>query len=174
MDITLTSARLMTLFGQTLSDIARQIFPDCSEAEQLRLIDGCCQAEHEALLKKCAPLYEDLEKMLQIMYKKCPLYIVSNSQSGYIEVFLQTSGLEKYFKGYLCNGDTGLDKGSNIRKLADTYDLKSPVYVGDTFGDYQACQKANVPFIFAEYGFGEVPKPDARICKPMDLVNISL
>ena len=48
MDITLTSARLMTLFGQTLSDIARQIFPDCSEAEQLRLIDGCCQAEHEA------------------------------------------------------------------------------------------------------------------------------
>ena len=129
MDITLTSARLMTLFGQTLSDIARQIFPDCSEAEQLRLIDGCCQAEHEALLKKCAPLYEDLEKMLQIMYKKCPLYIVSNSQSGYIEVFLQTSGLEKYFKGHLCNGDTGLDKGSNIRKLADTYDLKSPVYV---------------------------------------------
>ena len=86
MDITLTSARLMTLFGQTLSDIARQIFPDCSEAEQLRLIDGCCQAEHEALLKKCAPLYEDLEKMLQIMYKKYPLYIVSNSQSGYIEV----------------------------------------------------------------------------------------
>ena len=76
MDITLTSARLMTLFGQTLSDIARQIFPDCSEAEQLRLIDGCCQAEHEALLKKCAPLYEDLEKMLQIMYKKYPLYIV--------------------------------------------------------------------------------------------------
>ena len=129
MDITLTSARLMTLFGQTLSDIARQIFPDCSEAEQLRLIDGCCQAEHEALLKKCAPLYEDLEKMLQIMYKKYPLYIVSNSQSGYIEVFLQTSGLEKYFKGHLCNGDTGLDKGSNIRKLADTYDLKSPVYV---------------------------------------------
>lgn len=174
MDITLTSARLMTLFGQTLSDIARQIFPDCSEAEQLRLIDGCCQAEHEALLKKCAPLYEDLEKMLQIMYKKYPLYIVSNSQSGYIEVFLQTSGLEKYFKGHLCNGDTGLDKGSNIRKLADTYDLKSPVYVGDTFGDYQACQKANVPFIFAEYGFGKVPKPDARICKPMDLVNISL
>ena len=50
MDITLTSARLMTLFGQTLSDIARQIFPDCSEAEQLRLIDGCCQAEHEAVL----------------------------------------------------------------------------------------------------------------------------
>lgn len=174
MDISLSSARLMTLFGQPLSDIARQIFPEFPEAEQLRLIDGCCQAEHVALLKKCAPLYEDLEKMLQIMYKKYPLYIVSNSQSGYIEVFLKTSRLGKYFKGHLCNGDTGLDKGSNIRQLSDTYSLKAPVYVGDTLGDYQACQKAGVPFIFAEYGFGEVPTPDARISKPMDLVNITL
>ena len=32
--------------------------------------------------------------------------------------------------------------------------LKNPVYVGDTQGDYEACQKAGVPFIFAEYGFG--------------------
>ncbi len=56
MDITLTSARLNSHFGQTLSDIARQIFPDCSEAEQLRLIDGCCQAEHRALLKNVPPL----------------------------------------------------------------------------------------------------------------------
>ncbi|MBU5480049.1 HAD family hydrolase [Blautia sp. MSJ-19] len=174
LDITLTSARLMTLFGQPLSDIARQIFPDFPESEQLRLIDGCCQAEHDALLKECAPLYEDLEKMLQIMSQKYPLYIVSNSQSGYIEVFLQTSGLGKYFKGHLCNGDTGLDKGSNIRRIADTYSLKAPVYVGDTLGDYQACQKAGVPFILAEYGFGEVSDPDARISKPMDLVKISL
>ena len=174
MDITLTAAQLMKLFGQPLADIARQIFPDFPEAEQLRLIDGCCQAEHAALLKECAPLYKDLEKMLQIMSQKYPLYIVSNSQSGYIEVFLKTSGLGKYFKGHLCNGDTGLDKGSNIRQLADTYSLKAPVYVGDTFGDYQACLKAGVPFILADYGFGEVPAPDARILKPMDLVNIEL
>lgn len=173
MDITLTSARLMTLFGQPLADIARQIFPDFSEAEQIRLIDGCCQAEHEALLKECAPLYEDLEKMLQIMSQKYPLYIVSNSQSGYIEVFLQSSGLGRYFKGHLCNGDTGLDKGSNICKIADMYHLKSPVYVGDTLGDYQACQKAKVPFVLAEYGFGEAPEADARIFKPMDLIHIS-
>lgn len=174
MDITLTASQLMKLFGQTLADIARQIFPDFTKAEQLRLIDGCCQAEHDALLRECAPLYEDLEKMLQIMSQKYPLYIVSNSQSGYIEVFLNASGLGKYFKGHLCNGDTGLDKGSNIRQIADTYNLKSPVYVGDTLGDYQACQKAGVPFILAEYGFGDAPMPDARISKPMDLVNISL
>ncbi|MFR7899958.1 MAG: hypothetical protein ACLU6Y_09110 [Ruminococcus sp.] len=35
-----------------------------------------------------------------------------------------------------------------------TFDLKDPVYVGDTLGDFNACRKADIPFIFAEYGFG--------------------
>ena len=173
-DLTITAGQLKTLFGKPLAEIAALVFPEYPENEQLRLIDGCCEAEHALLHITGAPLYEDLEKALQILSAQYPLYIVSNSQCGYIELFLEKTGFAKYFQGHLCNGDTGLDKGSNIRKLADTYDLKSPVYVGDTFGDYQACQKANVPFIFAEYGFGEVPKPDAHIRKPMDLVNISL
>mgnify|MGYP000700414525 CR=1 FL=1 len=61
-----------------------------------------------------------------------------------------------------------------ILKLMEKNNLTSPVYVGDTQGDADSCKKAGIPFIFAEYGFGEVPKPDARICKPMDLINISL
>jgi len=32
------------------------------------------------------------------------------------------------------------------------------VYVGDTMGDYDAAAKADVPFIFADYGFGLVEK----------------
>lgn len=101
-----------------LPGIARQLFPDLSEAEQLRIIDGCCQAEHEALLKKCAPLYEGLEHTLQELGKKYPLFIVSNCQAGYIEVFLKATGFGHYFKGHLCPGDTGLAKAANIRKIA--------------------------------------------------------
>lgn len=100
----LTSQRLMSLFGQLLPDIARQLFPDLSEAEQLRIIDGCCQAEHEALLKKCAPLYEGLEHTLQELGKKYPLFIVSNCQAGYIEVFLKATGFGHYFKGSSVSG----------------------------------------------------------------------
>ena len=59
MDTDVSSARLMGLFGQLLPDIAKALFPELPEAEQLRIIDGCCQAEHEALLRKCAPLYPD-------------------------------------------------------------------------------------------------------------------
>ena len=50
--------------------------------------------------------------------------------------------------------------------------MKSPVYVGDTMGDFLSCRKAGVPFVFASYGFGDVPEPDEIIRKPMDLVDL--
>ena len=126
-ELPLTAEIIASMFGQPLPDIAKQIFPDASREEQLRLIDRCCNAEHEALLKECAPLYEDLEKALQLLAEKYPLYIVSNCEAGYIEVFLEATGFGKYFKGHLCNGDNNLDKGSNISLIARTYDMKSTI-----------------------------------------------
>ena len=172
MDTDVSSARLMGLFGQLLPDIARALFPELSEAEQLRIIDGCCQAEHESLLRKCAPLYPDLEKSLKIISSRFPLFIVSNCQAGYIEVFLKSTGFGHYFKGHLCPGDTGMAKAENIMKIREDNNLSDPVYIGDTIGDFNACRKAGVPFIFAEYGFGQVDKPDYRITRPFDLTEI--
>lgn len=174
MDIEISAKRLMSLFGQLLPDIAKALFPDLPESEQLRIIDGCCQAEHDALSAQCAPLYEGLEDTLKALSKKYPLFIVSNCQAGYIEVFLKATGFSRYFKGHLCPGDTGLAKAENIMKIAQNYHLTAPVYVGDTMGDYLACQKAGVPFIFAAYGFGEVSEPYAAIQKPADLIPLCL
>lgn len=171
MDMTITAERLQSLFGMLLSDIAKVIFAEYPEAEQLRLIDACNHAEHLALEKNCAPLYEDLEKTLQILSQKYPLFIVSNCEAGYIEVFLKATGFGHYFKGHLCPGDTGNAKAANIRQIMRDYDLQNTVYVGDTMGDFKACQDAGVPFIFASYGFGDVPAPYATITKPMDLVD---
>ena len=66
------------------------------------------------------------------------------------------------------------DKGniSNISLIARTYDMKSPVYVGDTMGDFLSCRKAGVPFVFASYGFGQVDTPDYVIEKPADLLKL--
>ena len=40
--------------------------------------------------------------------------------------------------------------------IINDHNLKAPVYVGDTKGDYDSATKAGVPFIFADYGFGVV------------------
>lgn len=174
MNMEITAERLMSLFGQLLPDIARALFPELPESEQLRIIDGCCQAEHDALTAQCAPLYEGLEDTLKALSEVYPLFIVSNCQAGYIEVFLKATGFGKYFRGHLCPGDTGMAKAENIIKISRDHHLTDPVYVGDTLGDYRACQKAGVPFIFAAYGFGEVSDPYAVIKKPADLLPLCL
>ena len=171
-DIRVTADQLKGLFGRLLPDIAKALFPELPESEQLRIIDGCCQAEHEALLRKCAPLYPQLAETLDTLSHRFPLFIVSNCQAGYIEVFLKATGFGHYFKGHLCPGDTGMAKADNIMKIRDDFNLKDPVYVGDTLGDFNACRKARVPFIFAEYGFGAVEDPDYRISAPADLMEV--
>ena len=45
-------------------------------------------------------------------------------------------------------------------------------YAPGTQENLEACRKAGVPFVLAEYGFGEVPEPDMRISKPMDLITL--
>lgn len=171
-EITITAKRLKSLFGQLLIDIAKQLLPSHTLQEQEMMIEGCCEAEHEALLKEPAPLYPHLEETLEALSRKYPLYIVSNCQAGYIEVFLKATGLSRYFSGHLCPGDTGVAKAENLTLLAQKYHLQSPVYVGDTMGDFTACEKAGIPFIFAAYGFGDVPAPYARIESPLDLLTL--
>ncbi|MBQ0001337.1 MAG: HAD family hydrolase [Clostridiales bacterium] len=171
-DIEVTSERLQSLFGKLLSDIAAVIFADYPKEEQLRLVDACCEAEHRALEKECAPLYEDLEEALKQLSARYTLFIVSNCEAGYIETFLKATGFDPYFTGHLCPGDTGNAKAENILQVVRENDLKAPIYVGDTLGDFNACEKAGVPFIFASYGFGRVENPYAVIRKPMDLLDI--
>ena len=170
----ITSARLHQLFGQTLPDIARQLFPGETTERQLELIDLCCEEEHRMLLKTPAPTYPGLKDTLKVLSKTYPLYIVSNCEAGYIETFLKTTGLGSYFQGHLCPGDTGNAKAANIRQIVQDYNLKEPVYVGDTAGDYRACQEAGVPFVFASYGFGQVDTPDYTIEKLKDLIDLTV
>ena len=56
-----------------------------------------------------------------------------------------------------------MEKGKNIMKICRDYKLKAPVYVGDTMGDYNACLEAEVPFIWAAYGFGTPEGFDHKI-----------
>lgn len=168
----LTGTTLKGLFGRLLPDIAAVIFAKYPKNRQLELIDLCCAEEHRELLAHPAPVYETLTETLQLLSKRYPLFIVSNCQAGYIEVFLEATGLGSYFKDHLCPGDTGQAKAENITAIIKKHNLKCPVYVGDTSGDQTACRTAGVPFVFASYGFGTVQNPDYRIHRPKDLVEL--
>ena len=165
----LTGAVLKGLFGRLLPDIAAVIFHEYPKERQLELIEACCAKEHEALLATPAPVYPGLVDALSILSRHYPLYIVSNCQAGYIEVFLEATGLGHYFKGHLCPGDTGKAKADNIRTIIEQNHLQHAVYVYDTDGDWQGRYTSTESVYIHTAWFGQTENPDYTITSPMDL-----
>ena len=160
LDLTITENALQQVFGKTMTEIADTLFSRLPEKERMKLLEVCFQYENRYL------------ETLSILSKKYPLFIVSNCQQGYIEVLLRTCSLEPFIKDHLCFGETQTSKGQTILTLMKRNGLKNPVYVGDTRGDADACAEAGIPFIFAGYGFGDVPDAKMRISKFTDLKDL--
>lgn len=134
-------------------------FPHENETEGMRLFQACVRGEISYLSKHPGELYPKERETLAILSQEYPLYIVSNSDKGYVENFLSACHMEPYFKGHVCAGDTGLDKWQNILYLKKNENVDKVIYLGDTLKDKKECEKAKVPFIHAKYGFGQF-EPD--------------
>lgn len=151
------------VMGKTMDKIAEALFPELSEEPRLALLEKCCDDENAYLREHGGVLYPELEETLAELKKKYHLYIVSNCQSGYIEAFLEHYGFGHYFEDIECFGNNGLQKGENIRRLAERNALTKAVYVGDIQGDYDATMEAGLAFIHASYGFGTIVEEVPRI-----------
>ena len=174
LDITIDAEILSGLFGKTMNEIADALFSVLPEKERLELLGICFDYENRYLEEKPGILYEGVSETLAELSEKYPLFIVSNCQKGYIEVLLKTCGLSQFIKDHLCFGETQTPKSETLRTLINRNGLRDVVYVGDTQGDADACRKAGVPFIFAEYGFGDVPGAKVRIGKISELLSMDL
>lgn len=172
LNLTLEPVSLSRVFGKTMTEIADALFPDLSVKERMELLDVCFDEENRYLEDHPGILYPDVVRTIKELSLSCPLYIVSNCQCGYIEVMLRTTGLGPYIRDHLCFGETQVPKGETIRMLIERNNLQSPVYVGDTQGDADSCKTAGIPFIFAEYGFGDVPDARTRIHTFSDLAKL--
>jgi phosphoglycolate phosphatase len=95
--------------------------------------------------------------------QRLPLFIVSNCQAGYIEIFLAQSGLAGSVRDFECWGRTKATKSENLRRIIQRNGLMAPWYVGDTDGDRTAARDNAVKFVYASYGFGTLQEWDARI-----------
>ena len=124
------------------------------------------------LLKEGGTLYPNTRETIIKLSKKYKLFIVSNCVKGYIESFLNTSGLKDYFSDYESYGRTLLSKGKNIKLVIERNNLKNPIYVGDTKGDMEASKTAGIPFVYASYGFGKVDKYDYKIADISELLDL--
>lgn len=163
-DMQITPEMLQRLFGRPMTEIAARLFPERSEEEQGKILELCCQYEHEAVEENEQDIcYPHVVQTIKSLSEQVPVCIVSNCQSGYIELFLRKTGLTDYVTDIECFGNTGKLKGENILDVIKRNHFKSPVYVGDTQGDLDASNYAGIPFIFATYGFGTCESCDLEI-----------
>ena len=159
-DVHVTAESIRREFGKPMDVIGKDLLPLLSDEVRTHVMDRCMELEEEYLRMYPPVPYPGLAETLDVLIRQHPLFIVSNCQQGYIELFLQLTGLGPYFKGHLCWGDTGLQKADNIRLMADRHALRHPVYIGDIEADCTAARAAGAGFIWAAYGFGNVRYPD--------------
>lgn len=169
----ITLDEMNSYMGKTIEQIASIMLPGLSEENGVSIIKECCAVEVPYLEKSGGHLYENLEEVLRALSRKYFLGIISNCQCGYIESFLKAHKLEKYFSDFEMSGRTQLTKGENISLVIKRNGIDSAFYVGDTIGDQIASKDANVPFVFAEYGFGNTENPKYIIHTFSELLEIS-
>ncbi len=159
-----TADDLKKEFGKTMDVIASDLWPELSKDDQNVLISACCQQEHIAIQNNTENItYPGVIETIRLLHGKIKIYIVSNCQDGYIQLTMAKNDITDCIEDFECFGRTGLGKAENIMSIVERNKLKTPLYVGDTQGDAEACIKAEVPFVWASYGFGNVDKYYAKI-----------
>ena len=170
-DKVITYEEMKSVMGLNGHDIGVRFFPNIDEDEATRRVFVCSAEEIEYFDKvEIGDTYIPNEEYLIKLSNKYKLFIVSNCLEGYIEIFLKKYNFEKYFIDS-ANAANGLTKAQNIENIVKKHNLQKPVYVGDTIKDKQSSDEANVEFIFASYGFGNV-ECDNKIASLEELLNI--
>lgn len=169
----ITQEEMNSYMGKTVAQIAPLMLPELSLEDAIAIMEEGCDEELEELKRNGATLYENILETLRELSDTYELYIVSNSQDGYIQAFVEHYNLYDIIKDFECAGRTKKCKGDNIKLVMERNNITNAVYVGDTILDKEAADKACIPFVWASYGFGNVEAPDYILTKPNDIIKIA-
>jgi len=111
--------------------------------------------ETEAIKSEGGRFFDGVIEGVLELAKHYMIFLVSNCQEWYLRLFLNFSGLKNVLSGTNCHGISGLPKNEMLSRMKRDYALKNPVYIGDTAGDEEAAELADIDFIFVSWGFGK-------------------
>lgn len=169
-----TVAEVYAVTGLAAMPYVEGLFPELKDADdkvKLRIFRHAERLGCETILREGGRLYEGLEEMLKVLSARYALFIASNCEPTYLNNFLTFYGLRPYFTDLICQDMTRgkTTKGQNIQTVIARNGFTGTVFVGDAQSDADAAKEANVPFIWASYGYGSVPGARYKIDRPMDL-----
>ena len=91
--VALTREFLSGCMGKTPEEIAALAFPDAPRAQREAEMQKLYEYENELLCHRGGILYPHLPETLAALAQNYALFVVSNSQDGYVQAFLRWSGL---------------------------------------------------------------------------------
>lgn len=173
-DAVITKQQLQSVLGLQHDKLAEELLPFLQESERQEVLEEIYKTEVTLITEKGGELFSNVEFVLKSLSRVYPLFIVSNCQQGYIEAFLDYYKLDALFADFESSGNTGRGKAHNLRLIIARNNLMHPVYIGDTLGDLQACNEVEIPFIYANYGFGRNVESAYQISDINDLINFNI
>lgn len=142
--------------GTTKEECAKLLYPNFPLEQAIEYLEEALDLTTQSLLIKGGKVYEGLEDTLkELVNRGYKLGIVSNCLEGYIEAFMISSRLGKYFNDIVAAGKKDLKKSDAITLAIERDGVRSAIYVGDTIKDKEAAEGAGLEFVHAKYGFGK-------------------
>lgn len=158
MDRRFTRDDLIQYMGTEAKKIVNLIFPDYDEEQVNAVFAKLEDAINTHLPTMGGKMYSGVIDGLHKLATKYKLFMLSNCQKNSIGDFITFTNTKDIIIDYIEHGMNHQPKHINIHTLMENYNLKSPVYVGDTDSDRKQCDIAEIPYIFVTYGFGVTDK----------------
>jgi phosphoglycolate phosphatase len=131
------------------------LLPELHPASEA-LLEALDRSERIGIEAMAGTLYEGVAEGFPSLAEAYRLFVVSNCPDWYLREFLRVTGLGEYLSGHDCHGLSGAGKSDMLAGMRVRYGLERAVYVGDTQGDQDAAEDADMDFAFVSYGFGAV------------------
>ena len=152
-DRQVSPAQVETVAGHPFAQCVELLLPGLRTQypELLDILD-----EYETLVVKSegGKFYDGVRDGITQLANTYEIFLVSNCQAWYLDLFLDFSGLRPVLAGFDCHGLSGSPKHAMLTRIKTDHALNRPVYIGDTAGDEAAAKEATMAFLHVGWGFG--------------------
>jgi phosphoglycolate phosphatase len=171
-------SKILGSLGMLLEHIWQQVMPGVDVHVHRRADALLLEYQMQGLLDGQGAMYEGVAETLKALHEQgIRLFIASNGLEHYVKGVMDRKGLTSLFEGLYSAGEYQTrSKVVLVKKLLDTYGVKSAWMVGDRSSDVEAGKENGLTVIGCDYaGFrkeGELEKADVRIGKFSDILEL--
>lgn len=162
---------IIGLMGKEPKVMLNTLVPEWNEEMHNALFKAVIDSYHELEAVMNPIIYDGVLEGMELLSKSYKLFLLSNCEKDGLVKFMSYTKTKHLITDYMEHGMNLKPKHHNMQLLVDKYNLKYPVYIGDTDSDSVESAKAGIHFVYMTYGFGYTENYYLKFDKFSDLVQ---